>query len=79
MKRRRMMYRATLHEDEMGEIVTILKDEGATFHSSSVGYEWRIGPYRVAAAAVRERFDLGRSQWDRFIMFLLREDIQWPD
>ena len=73
MKRKRHLYRIPLYEAEMRDMAAILEEEGVLWCIEGHYLKWRIGPYDLTAAAVRKRFDLGKTQWVRFKGFLLRE------
>ena len=74
MRRKRTMYRKTFTEKEMSESMMILREDDVAWTVASDRIQFYIGPYNVTTASVRERFDLGKSQMQRFIAFLLRQE-----
>ena len=74
MRRKRTMYRRTLQKEEMADMAITLRDDDVTWSVPSDRIQFSIGPYHVTTASVRERFDLGKSQMQRFISYLLRLD-----
>ena len=74
MRRKRMMYRKTLTEKEMVEFMEVLREDNVSWPVIGNRIQFQICPYDLTTASVRQRFDLGKSQMQRFISFLLRQD-----
>ena len=74
MRRKRTMYRTTFTEKEMIESMMILREDDVAWTVASDRIQFYIGPYALTTTSVRERFDLGKSQMQRFIAFLLRQE-----
>ena len=74
MRRKRTMYRTAFTEKDMAESMTILREDDVTWTVRSDRIQFLIGPYTITTESVRKRFDLGKSQMQRFIAFLLRQE-----